>query len=137
MTQGFTDAITSAKGMSQINNILENTEKFFTDMAPVVKQFTSTFLTWPKKDLNTFGLLVDVFGDFATNFDKMISSAAETGKFESALEGLAKTLDGLFDAFIKLFDAGLEAMAPARPLHDTQRAWRPSCSDDACVDGLR
>src|SRR5690606_3442604 len=46
--------------------------------------------------------------------------AAETGKFESALEGLAKTLDGLFDAFIKLFDAGLEAMSQlGGPLHDT------------------
>lgn len=123
MTQGFTDAITSAKGMSQINNILENTEKFFTDMAPVVKQFTSTFLTMAEEGSKHFGLLVDVFGDFATNFDKMISSAAETGKFESALEGLAKTLDGLFDAFIKLFDAGLEAMAQlGGPLHDTLNA---------------
>ena len=120
MTQGFTDAITSAKGMSQLNNILENTEKFFTDMTPVVEQFTSTFLTMAEEGSKHFGLLVNVFRNFATNFDKMISSAAETGKFESALEGLAATLDGLFDLFVKLFDAGLEAMSQlGGPLHDT------------------
>lgn len=119
MTQGFTDAISSAKGMTQINNILANTEKFFTDMAPVVEQFTSTFLKMAEEGSEHFGLLVDVFGDFATNFDKMISSAVETGKFQSALEGLAKTLDGLFDLFIKLFDAGLQAMSQlGGPLHD-------------------
>lgn len=123
MTQGFTNVVTSAAGMQQIESILSNVARFFTDLQPGIESFTQNFLTMAQEGAKHLGMLSTVLNDAADNFGRMINSAIETGRFESALAGLAEVTDALLDVFNQLVDVGLTAMSEmGGPLADALRA---------------
>lgn len=110
MAQGFTNVVTSAQGMTQIENFLNNTGRFFENITPGIESFTSTLLTLASAGSESFGQLAGVFNTFTKNFDTMIQSAVSSGTLFKALEGLAQVTGTLLDVFTKLFGAGLQAM---------------------------
>lgn len=108
--QGFTNAITSADGMKNINVLLQNTAKFFTELAKPLETFTGAFIKLGAEGSKSFGLLVEIFQRFATGFKELVDSASSSGRLEAALVGLAKVTDSLLQGFLKLFDVGITAM---------------------------
>lgn len=110
LAQGFTNVVTSAQGMEQIENFLNNTGKFFEQITPGIESFTNTLLTLASAGSDSFGQLAGVFNVFTQEFDHMIQLAVSSGTFSKAIEGLAEVTGTLLDVFTKLFGAGLEAM---------------------------
>jgi phage-related protein len=110
MAQGFTDVVTSARGMAQIETFLANTGKFFEQITPGIRAFTDTLLTLASEGSKLFGELAGVFNTFVGQFNAMIQAAVATGTFQSAIKGLAQVSSALLDVFTKLFGAGLAAM---------------------------
>ena len=110
MAQGFVTAATSAQGMKQIDTILQNTGKFFSDLQPMMETATRSFLTLSEAGSQAFGYLSGSLNRYADNFDAMVNRITSSGVFDGAMKGLSQTLDGLFDMFTRLFEAGAVAM---------------------------
>lgn len=110
MAQGFTNAITSAQGVKQINTILQNTATFFSSLKPAMEQFTQGFLTLASAGSQQFGLLSTVINNFAKSWNDLATRMTSNGSFQAAIEGLAKVTDSLLQGFLKLFEAGVQAM---------------------------
>lgn len=110
VAQGFTNVVTSSQGMTQIENFLNNTGRFFENITPGIESFTNTLLTLASAGSESFGQLAGVFNTFTKGFDDMIQEAVKSGTLFKALEGLAQVTSTLLDVFTKLFGAGLDAM---------------------------
>lgn len=110
MAQGFTDVVTSAQGMEQIETFLNNTGKFFEQITPGIRSFTETLLTLASEGSKSFGELAKVFNGFTSSFNEMIQGAVANGTFEKAIQGLAQVTTAFLDVFTQLFGAGLQAM---------------------------
>ena len=115
MFQGFTDVVTSAQGMSQLQQILSGIGSFFTSLQPVVASFTSSFLSLATSGANAFGTLLGPLQSFADGFADVVRRVTSNGVFEQAMTGMAQTLTGFFDLFNKLFESGLQAMGDLGP----------------------
>jgi phage-related protein len=110
MFQGVTDALTSEKGLGQIQTILNNTGTFFSSLKPAMDQFTQSWLTLSEAGSNSFGLLSGSINTFATNFNAMVDRITSNGVFEGAMQGLSQTLDGILNLFNRLMESGATAM---------------------------
>lgn len=110
MAQGFTNVVTSAAGMAQIETFLSNTGLFFEQITPGVEAFTRILLTLASEGSKLFGELAGVINTFTASFEAMINSAVASGTFEAAIKGLADVTGTLLNVFTQLFGAGLEAM---------------------------
>lgn len=110
MARGFTDVVTSASGMSQIQTILANTGAFLTDLAPTVRHGTSAFLTLAEAGSSSFGLLSGVLNTFAQNFDAMVQRVTGNGTFAKAMQSLALVAGAVLDTFTRVFEAGLGSL---------------------------
>lgn len=110
LAQGFTNVVTSAQGMAQIETFLSNTGKFFEQITPGVESFTRILLTLASEGSKLFGELAGVINTFANSFEQMINSAVASGTFEKAIKGLAEVTGTLLNVFTQLFGAGLQAM---------------------------
>lgn len=110
LAQSFTDVVTSARGMEQIESILANVGTFFQSLQPMVTTATQAFLTLSEAGANAFGYLSTVLNDFGASFNEMVNTITSSGAFNSAMEGLAQVLDSLLQGFVRLMEAGTVAM---------------------------
>lgn len=110
LAQGFTNVVTSAQGMAQIETFLSNTGKFFEQITPGIESFTRILLTLASEGSKLFGELAHVINEFTNSFEQMINSAVASGTFEKAIKGLAEVTGTLLNVFTQLFGAGLQAM---------------------------
>jgi phage-related protein len=110
MAQGFTNVVTSAAGMAQIETFLANTGKFFEQITPGIESFTRILLTLASEGSKLFGELGHVINEFTNSFEQMINSAVASGTFAEAIKGLAEVTGTLLNVFTQLFGAGLQAM---------------------------
>ncbi|AXH48802.1 tape measure protein [Mycobacterium phage Steamy] len=110
MASGFTDVITQGQGLSQIQNILNQTGAFFTGLTPVIQQGTTAFLTLANAGANSFGTLLAPLQTFATQFNDMVNRITTNGAFEGAMSGLAQVLGSVLNLFTRLMESGVEAM---------------------------
>lgn len=110
LAQGFTNVVTSAQGMEQIETFLSNTGKFFEQITPGIESFTRILLTLASEGSKLFGELAGVINTFTNSFEQMINSAVASGTFEKAIKGLADVTGTLLNVFTQLFGAGLQAM---------------------------
>lgn len=101
---------TSAKGMAQLNTILQNTAEFFQFLRPAILDGVRAFTLLGATASTEFGNLAATFNRFSKNFLDIVENASDTGLLTSALRNLNIVLDSLLDAFNKFFQAGLEAM---------------------------
>ncbi|WP_439377823.1 phage tail protein [Amycolatopsis lexingtonensis] len=110
LAQGFTNVVTSAAGLEQIQRILANTGQFFQQLQPFVTQFMQAFLTLADVGAQSFGTLASVLNNFARGFNEVVSGLQASGAITNALQGLAQVVTALLDVFNQLFAAGVVAM---------------------------
>lgn len=101
---------TSAKGMAQLNTILQNTAEFFEFLRPAILDGVRAFTLLGATASTEFKNLAGTFQTFSRNFLDIIETATDTGLLTAALRNLNLVLGSLLDAFNKFFQAGLEAM---------------------------
>lgn len=110
LAQEFTNVVTSAQGMRQIETILANVGKFFQSISPMVGSLTSAFLTLSAAGSESFGFLATVLNDFGTSFNEMVNRITASGAFTSAMQGMAQVLDSILQGFNRVMEAGVIAM---------------------------
>ncbi|CAM4098394.1 hypothetical protein NONI108955_08860 [Nocardia ninae] len=119
MAQGFTDVVTSARGMAQIETILTKTGQFFSQLTGFTVDMTSAFLTMAESGASNFGKLSGSLNKFGQDFNALIQRLTSDGTFDQMFTGLSQTFDGLGVMFNKLFEAGARAMGTiGKPLGD-------------------
>lgn len=100
MADGFVNAVTSSRGMSQIEGTLFNIGDALTRAAPGVENFTSGMLTLVNSFSTKFPGMADAFNGFAERFlgwvDRITAiDSSGTSQFDRAMRGLGETLKGL------------------------------------------
>ncbi|TCO56801.1 phage-related protein [Actinocrispum wychmicini] len=110
MAKSFTDVVTSKQGLTQIQSILNNTGKFFQNLAPMVRDGTSAFLTLADAGAKQFGLLAGVLNTFAADFRAAVERVTSDGSFASGMQGLAAVVGSVLTLFVRLFEAGVRVM---------------------------
>ena len=103
--------ITSAEGMSILENLLGNIGEFFAALAPAITEGLRAFLTLANVASELFGPLAETLRRFSFEFSAMVQRLAETGDLRSAILGLNRVFDALLRLFNALFEAGVQMMS--------------------------
>lgn len=101
---------TSGQGMAQLNDILQNTAKFFQDLTPAITDGFRAFMFLASEASQEFGVLAATMRRFSAGFLDVVKKVTEDGTLGAALRNLNIVLDSLLDAFNQFFEAGLRAM---------------------------
>jgi phage-related protein len=102
--------VTTGQGMAQINDILQNTAKFFQALRPAFTDGFASIMMLASEASFLFGELAQTFNNFAARFRSTVAEVTGNGVLESALRNLNVVLDSLLNAFNEFFKAGLKAM---------------------------
>jgi phage-related protein len=102
--------VTSGQGMAQINEILQNTAQFFSELRPAIEDGFRAFVFLGAEASREFGGLAATMRRFSAGFLDVVKRVTENGVLGSALRNLNLVLDALLDAFNQFFEAGLKAM---------------------------
>jgi phage-related protein len=102
--------VTSGQGMAQLNNILQNTAKFFDGLTPAITDGFRALMFLASEASEEFGALTATMRNFASGFLDVVKRVTEDGTLGSALRNLNVVLDSLLQAFNRFFEAGLRAM---------------------------
>lgn len=105
----LTTFITSGPGLRQLEFILNGIGQFFTDMAPVIRDFVAIFLDLAATGVSNFGILVNMLAEFAQSFQDMLNNL-DAEVFTNAFQGLAEVLGAVLRLFTDLFGIGLKVM---------------------------
>lgn len=108
--KGLIQFITTGQGMAQLQYILDNTAKFFADLAPAIKDGFSAFMLLAAEASQEFLGLAATLRVFSSDFRDMVGRVTGDGTLNAALRGLNEVLRALLLSFNKLFEAGLQAM---------------------------
>jgi len=103
--------LTAPENMQLLANILENVGFFLTEISVAINQGVLAFLKLASVASDSFGILTATLNSFSGSFLDMVNRISESGALTGALEGLNKVLDALLQGFVKLFEAGIEAMS--------------------------
>lgn len=103
--------LTAPENMQLLANILENVGFFLKEISVAINQGVLAFLKLASVASDSFGILTTTLNSFSTSFLQMVDRISESGALAAALEGLNKILDALLQGFVKLFEAGIEAMS--------------------------
>lgn len=133
-TQGMVDAISSSRGLGNIQKVMDRTGKMMSKLQPFANNFTDALLQAGEAGSRTFPLLTRQLNNFGRNFKKYIDTISEDGTLQRGVEStyrllgsfgnnIGKILSSAFEVFpeaergfTKLFDGlgdGLAAMMPA------------------------
>lgn len=106
----FIKLVTSGQGMAQVNDILQNTAKFFQALRPAFTDGFAAIMLLASEASFLFTELAQTFNRFAAGFRDVVAEVTGNGVLESALRNLNIVLDSLLTAFNAFFKAGLQAM---------------------------
>lgn len=133
-TQGMVDAVSSGKGLKNIQKVMDRTGKMMSNLKPFAENFTDALLQAGEAGSRSFPLLTRQLNNFGRNFSKYIDKISEDGTLQRGVEStyrllgsfgnnIGKILSSAFEVFpeaergfTKLFDGlgdGLAAMMPA------------------------
>jgi phage-related protein len=107
---GLIGVVTSGQGMAQLNDILQNTAKFFKDLTLAITDGFRAFMLLASEASQEFGGLAATMRRFSAGFLDVVKRVTEDGTLGSALRNLNMVLDSLLEAFNRFFEAGLQAM---------------------------
>lgn len=102
--------VTTGQGMAQVNDILQNSAKFFEALRPAFSDGFAAIMMLASEASFLFGELAQTFNRFAAGFRDVVGEVTGNGVLESALRNLNVVLDSLLSAFNEFFKAGLKAM---------------------------
>ncbi|TRX43757.1 hypothetical protein [Corynebacterium guaraldiae] len=133
-TQGMVDAVSSSKGLTNIQKVMDRTGTMMSKLKPFANDFTDALLQAGEAGSRSFPLLTRQLNNFGRNFKKYIDTISEDGTLQRGVEStyrllgsfgnnIGKILSSAFEVFpeaekgfTKLFDGlgdGLAAMMPA------------------------
>jgi phage-related protein len=110
IVKDFIKFVTSAQGMAQINDILQNSAKFFNLLRPAIDSGLKSLFLLASEASQEFGVLAATLNRFSASFLDMVKRVSGDGTLGSALRNLNIVLDSLLEAFVRFFEAGLKAM---------------------------
>jgi len=102
--------VTTGQGMAQLNDILQNTAKFFNLLRPAIEDGFRALVFLASEASQEFDGLAATLRRFSAGFLDVVKRVSEDGTLGSALRNLNVVLDSLLDAFNQFFEAGLRAM---------------------------
>lgn len=110
IVQDFVKFVTSGQGLAQINEILQNTARFFNLLRPAIDDGIRSLFLLASEASQEFDGLAATLRRFSASFLDMVKRVSGDGTLGSALRNLNLVLDSLLDSFVRLFEAGLKAM---------------------------
>lgn len=109
-SQGFVDALSSTRGMSNLNSILGNTGNLFSKLQPFAHDFTAGLLELGAAGSRSFDNLGERLNNFGSTFKASMQEMSDNGTIQKAVESTYAALGAFGNAFGQLFRAGLEQM---------------------------
>jgi phage-related protein len=106
----FVKFVTTGQGMAQVNDILQNTARFFNLLRPAFEDGFRALFFLASEASQEFDVLAATFRRFSAGFLDVVKRVTEDGTLGSALRNLNIVLDTLLESFNKFFEAGLRAM---------------------------
>jgi phage-related protein len=110
IVQDFVKFVTSGQGLAQLNEILQNTARFFNLLRPAIDDGLRSLFFLASEASQEFDVLAATLRRFSASFLEMVKRVSGDGTLGSALRNLNIVLDSLLDAFVQFFEAGLKAM---------------------------
>lgn len=110
IVQDFVKFVTSGQGLAQINEILQNTARFFNLLRPAIDDGLRSLFFLASEASQEFDVLAATLRRFSASFLDMVKRVSGDGTLGSALRNLNIVLDSLLESFVRLFEAGLKAM---------------------------
>lgn len=110
IVQDFVKFVTSGQGLAQINDILQNTARFFNLLRPAIDDGMRALFFLASEASQQFDILAATLRRFSAGFLEMVKRVSGDGTLDSALRNLNIVLDSLLSAFTAFFEAGLKAM---------------------------
>lgn len=133
-TQGMVDAVSSGKGLTNIQKVMDRTGKMMSKLKPFANDFTDALLQAGEAGSRSFPLLTRQLNNFGRRFKRYIDTISDNGTLQRGVEStyrllgsfgnnIGKILSSAFEVFpeaekgfTKLFDGlgdGLASMMPA------------------------
>lgn len=110
IVQDFVKFVTSGQGLAQMNDILQNTARFFNLLRPAIDDGMRALFFLASEASHEFDGLAATLRRFSSSFLDMVKRVSGDGTLGAALRSLNLVLDSLLDAFVQFFEAGLRAM---------------------------
>lgn len=110
IVQDFVKFATSGQGLAQLNEILQNTARFFNLLRPAIDDGLRSLFFLASEASQEFDVLAATLRRFSASFLEMVKRVSGDGTLGAALRNLNIVLDSLLDAFVQFFEAGLKAM---------------------------
>lgn len=111
LAQRVSDYVTSALGMSQINDILFGTSRFIAMLAPGIVGLTGGLLVLGAEGVDALQRFTQIFNWWGFQFEMTMTRLKETNKLGPAFDNLGRVVGSVLDLFTRLIEAGVVMMA--------------------------
>lgn len=108
--QGFTNAVSSGRGVDLINKSLNNTAGLFESIQPFTQGFTMGLLEMAGAGSETFDGLADSLNNFGTDFETSMREMAESGVLQDAITATFDILGSMGSNLGSILAAGMEQL---------------------------
>ena len=108
--QGFTNAVSSGRGVDLINKSLNNTAGLFESIQPFTQGFTMGLLEMAGAGSETFDGLADSLNNFGTDFETSMRDMAESGVLQDAITATFDILGSMGSNLGSILAAGMEQL---------------------------
>src|SRR5699024_10695933 len=107
---GFTNAVSSGRGVDLINKSLNNTAGLFESIQPFTQGFTMGLLEMAGAGSETFDGLADSLNNFGTDFETSMREMAESGVLQDAITATFDILGSMGSNLGSILAAGMEQL---------------------------
>lgn len=109
-SQGFVNSLSSEKGVGNLNKILGNTSKLFSDLKPFATDFTDGLLVMGAAGSETFEHLSEGLNGFGKNFKQSMTEMSADGTLQDAITSTFDIVGSLGTNLGKVMRAGMEEL---------------------------
>lgn len=109
-SQGFVNSLSSEKGVSNLNKVIGNTGKLFSDLKPFATDFTDGLLTMGAAGSETFGHLSKGLNSFGADFKQSMTEMSADGTLQEAITSTYDVIGSLGTNLGKIMRAGMEEL---------------------------
>lgn len=108
--QGFTDAVSSGRGVDLINKSLNNTAGLFESIQPFTQGFTMGLLEMAGAGSETFEGLSESLNNFGTDFETSMKEMSESGVLQDAISSTFEILGSMGSNMGTILGAAMEQL---------------------------
>lgn len=105
---GMVTAVSGTAGLRNLDEILGNTGKMFSDLNPFARDFTSGLLTMAASGSRSFDTLSQKLNNFGSNFRQAAEEMSADGTMENALENTYQVLGSFGHNVGRIIRSGME-----------------------------